>query len=196
MSKIKATEKQLKHIYDVLEKEEIGYLQQTMNEWFPELFEPKLEVGNWYKHNLSGALLFIDSIANGYSYGYGFESTRIYNDELSYSSKYLIPAAESEVFEALKNEFHKKYKGESFNNVDGDCFNNFVYNKGFRSISYCTRRNSLYVSQEGVGGQDVFRDGIWAEIVEQPKEQSINLHEVIKAFQKANPNTTIIIDPQ
>lgn len=190
MSKIKATEKQLKHIYDVLEKEEIGYLQQTMNEWFPELFQPKLEVGKWYRFKRSGSLTYYQG-ENIESYGFHCTSNKYVKSHswhIPTAETELKPATESEVFEALRNEAVKR----------GLTIGSTIkwpseFARPFKVEFYRLRGGQLYVNDINICFNT---DGKWAEIVEQPEEQSINLHEVIKAFQKANPNTTIIIDPQ
>ena len=44
------SEERLKHIYQVLESEEVSYLQQTMSEWYPEVFKKEtFEMGKYYE---------------------------------------------------------------------------------------------------------------------------------------------------
>jgi hypothetical protein len=198
---MKIKKEQLKHIYNVLEKEKIGYLQKTLNEWFPELFEVKLEAGKWYnidrskeiKDDYKALVFFKGETKKAYGFDHGGVYCNDYGSQSTWSNlNYKItPATESEVKEALINEAIKKYKeGQTLKGVSTGTFKKIdIRIKDSEEFHYYFNRNELYVC-----GFQIFDNGKWAEIIKEPKKQYVDLHEVIKAFQKANPNTIIICD--
>lgn len=65
---MKIKKEQLQHIYESVENET---LKATMRDWFPNLFELKLEEGRWYKTK-GGMFNFSGTYDNNhYPNGYG-----------------------------------------------------------------------------------------------------------------------------
>ena len=67
MAQYTITEEQIKKL-----SKQDKIVEEYLKEWFPKAFNPKVEIGKWYKHP-NGNLLFIKSIKNTGVYGYGFD---------------------------------------------------------------------------------------------------------------------------
>lgn len=137
--------------------------KKKIKEFFPDVFETKLEVGKWYK----GDLLLGCYKGNGKCYGF-------YDDDfgddfyMSENSGY-IPATEAEVKQALIAEAKKMgfaygIKFKVNNGTDGfckcDCEFDFI--------------NNALISN----GWRLFKDGQWAEIIKDeitPKQFLLDL---------------------
>jgi hypothetical protein len=157
---MKITKQQLKHIYEVLEKEEISYLQQTISEWYPELFkETELEVGKWYKRiNKNGTDFLLNYQGDGNT-SYGFWNSDY--DTWDFSSSNLglqvTPATDKEVKEALTKEIKKRGLWDTpIKCLNGE--HNWNNDKSYgREFS-----NNIVWTEYGV----VFRDGVFADKLE------------------------------
>lgn len=156
-------------------------------EAYPEV-KPKLEVGKWYKdtfYERKGDVYFITKInENGTCYGYGIKCVEwievtkedglhcLYN---SIASKYLIPATEEEVSEALIQEAKKR----GFNSKTiCICLDDNTYPKkcGTTTIQYEYNYEDDYLF---CGKQNIYEKGKWAEIIEQePEEIKVTYEEV------------------
>lgn len=133
---------------------ENGFTLPKLKEWFPEVFEVKLEVGKWYKSDMGG-LWYVEKITKNGQISFGINYEGRWIDSGERQSTGLFEAIEQEVFEALKNEAEKRgfgekclfyFEGFKFNALYG---NNFTFEDG-----------KLYL-QEGI----VFSNGKWAEII-------------------------------
>ena len=123
---------------------------------------PKLEVGKWYKFDLS--LMFVkNKPTNNNVIGYGFDGTGLWTDKYHYWESYkdnYRPATDKEVQTALIAEAKKRGFKEG---VTANCFNNFKSQSdiGFKFISI---DNGLLFQN-----QCIFLNGKWATIIEQKK---------------------------
>ena len=91
---------------------ENGFTLPKLKEWFPDVFEVKLEVGKWYKDGIVGNFMFcfqgIYSNSNA-SNAYGFTLSGKWYENLGVNKESAyFEATEQEVFEALKNEAVKR----------------------------------------------------------------------------------------
>jgi len=142
--------------------------------WFPDAFETELIVGKWYKSKIEGnkfkcVFNSLDSKGGQLFDGYGFDCFgNFFNDEQDMvskeKSKKLVPMSESEVFEALKNEAVKR----GF--VDGTYFLDIEYNaqqKCHDVLKICeSTPKDVFGLQFGIHNGLIFKDGIWATIIE------------------------------
>ena len=162
MKKFEITEKQIKDIYE----DGCTYIK----EWFPEVFETKLEVGRWYKYPKQGYadIMFcfqgVYSI-NNTSKAYGFTRDKNWHEILGvdeFEIKEYIEATDSEVLEALKNEAIKR--GFEENNYRCLVLPSLTHNVKMNYF-YNSSENTLRVG-EITGFQNViFDNGKWAEII-------------------------------
>ena len=149
-----------------------------LKEWFPEVFETKLEVGKWYKNGDAGYQKSIARVVelhgdNHQFAGYGFDYDEDWVNNIDnttiWGAHNWIEATEEEVFEALKNEAEKRGFGEKclfiFDGIQASalCGNDFTFNG-----------NELFL-QEGL----VFSNGKWATII-----QTITKSEAEKLLNK------------
>jgi hypothetical protein len=114
MKNYEITEEQIKEI------ETWG--SSKVKEWFPEVFETKLEVGKWYKSIDKEKHIFcVTELKDNRYYYYGFDVCGGYKKEDWYSfmdcglQKGFAPATDLEALEALKNEFEKRNPNIRFN---------------------------------------------------------------------------------
>jgi hypothetical protein len=141
-------------------------------ELLKEFSENKFEVGKWYK-DFEGRILFIeglndDSTVTGYGFAQNkiwYNSSKWYMDFLKKIKEYNItPATDKEVEEALTNEFYKKNGRKSRYNVKSiNSGNVFILMNTFR---FDAKINTLWMRAIGGGILEVFKDGKWAEIVD------------------------------
>lgn len=169
--------------------------KRLTQEWFPEVFETKVEVGKWYKRP-NGNFLFIKSIKNTGVYGYGFDVFGYWvncTDESSLAFicdleilKHLDKATHEEVESALIAEAKKR----GF--VEGAKFKSSISENGeIRTVResnsfgfiFCFDYNQLTTStsksewEDGWSSQSnptIFKNGIWASII---KEKSLSKSE-------------------
>lgn len=137
---------------------ESSFTKATLNKWFPEVFETKLETGKWYFQTDSKALVNYQS---GIS-GFGFASNGIWNDlidQWSFKShkEEWIEATEQEVKIALENEAVKR----GFKEGNYKCLYSHEVNEINSLIKiYCMDLDRLWI-ESGV----VYENGKWAEII-------------------------------
>lgn len=138
-------------------------LTNQLKEWFPEVFEIKLEVGKWYKSKTG--LFCVTEINKEVVSAYGFEYG-VWKDKGSFNIKYAnkdLDANDSEVEEALTNEAKKRgikegvfLSSTGINNSlrlgDSIC-GDYIFNK------------ELNLLECAFGNGHIFRAGEWAEIV-------------------------------
>jgi len=144
---------------------ENGFTLPKLKQWFPDVFEVKLEVGKWYKvKNLTKGSLGFDGLGqytleehqNGlcdYDEGFNFKQA----DSIIWRTNGKITeATEQEIFEALKNEAVKRGFKE------GVCV------KGMDSGDSCMLSSRKSLDYDGAlnFGYDIFRNGVWAEIIQ------------------------------
>jgi len=162
--------------------------KRKLEEQFPSVFvKDDLEVGKWYKKPTFGKLLFLFSgefsktdcnIHPNYGFDYdgSFSNTiGVYKTEI----EQYIPATPEEVETALINEAKKRgfKKGLRVNCLSG--LSNFKISEK-PCFVFNFEYNHLYY-----GGIKIFKNGKWAEIIEQPTEMTLeqrvaNLEEQLK----------------
>lgn len=155
--KYEITEEQLKQI----SADGCTYVEQ----WFPNVFKKELEVGKWYWH---------DGHLFNYQLGedvFGFNEDGSWCDcRWSWPTKTLFDreATESEVFEALKDEAVKRgfvsgtwisWEKEGKGQIKGDIY----WAEGSECIA---ARCCPKTTERGNENFPIFKDGIWAEIIE------------------------------
>lgn len=136
-------------------------IKYNMRKEFPELFEVKLKVGEWYKYD-NNLLVW-----NGGNNTYGFWNG-VFVDELSFSlngeiAKNVVKTTPQEVKEALINEaVNRGFKdGVDFNSCKG------IYRNGLPG--YWINDNLDMMS---FNGKYIFNKGQWVEIIPQ-KEMTL-----------------------
>ena len=168
---------------------EVPNTQYLLQEFIPEAFETKLEVGKWYIHKEHKDLINIAEINKKDEikfYGFDYdksENTSIFVDErnspLFYGygknfSNWQL-ATEEDVREALINEAKKR----GFNNIGNLKIKNTV---GSISNGFVTLTNDFYYDYKGntlrLDGAVIFNNGVWAEIIEEPKETEPTKEEI------------------
>lgn len=158
MKEFKITEEQIKKLH---KNEGSKYVK----EWFPEVFETKMEVGRWYKHKeFKNILAFFETNKNGaFSItGYGISENKKWTNGASWTfvnkPQDWRLATEEEVFEALKKEFKKQNP------------NVFYY-----SISYEIDSNILSVKINDFF-YEVFNNGNWVTLAtKEEAEKQLNV---------------------
>jgi hypothetical protein len=148
---------------------ENGFTLPKLKEWFPDVFEVKLEVGKWYKSTytdntdpVNKSIIFIDSLYVNKVNGYGFDYKGIWFDK-KYNcgtvGYHWSLATEQEVFEALKNEAVKR----GFNSdipIHIKSRNAYSYLAKPSNSDFFFKNNCLYLWEI-----KIFNKGIWAEII-------------------------------
>jgi len=152
--KYEITEEQIKTI----EADGCTYVK----EWFPDVFELKLEIGKWYKVPTMGEAIFcITKIIDEEIYAYGFNYKGEWRDNKEFGP-YIgneEPATDSEVLEALTNEAKKRgfKEGVYIKNIYGT---SKINNKEFESKGFSFDEQELFLD-----GFLIFSKGIWATII-------------------------------
>lgn len=164
--------------------------KRLTQEWFPEAFETKLEVGRWYKSNdILKHIFYVTKLFDGKYFYYGFNSAGTYK----YNDYYLLAsfglkngftkATESEVFEALKKEavtrgFVVGAKFKSSISEDGRIrtvgigifpqFNYYERNDNYLTTSTLKEEwdNDLS-SKKNQSNPTIFKNGKWAKIIKE-----------------------------
>jgi hypothetical protein len=142
-----------------------------VKEWFPEVFETKLEIGKWYKDLDNGKFLFCfqGGYGNSDTHGlnYGFNSQNKFRETLGVHKRDVYtPATDSEVLEALTNEAIKRRFKE------GVCINDLycggtVFISGnkydYEEVPYTPYAGEMALRDSD--GNILFVNGQWAEII-------------------------------
>jgi len=147
-----------------------SFSEEIIKKEFPQLFQ-NLYVGIWYKNPHRKSLMYFTKIIDNTCFGYGFDNVGIWSDELEFFTNNWEPATEQEVFEALKNEAVKRgfKEGVKVISVDENTereIDNYDANNIDFEIDY---PNSL-----NYGNITIFKDGVWASLIDQPKEITIS----------------------
>ena len=145
---------------------------KTLKELFPELFKADLIVGEWYIFE-SGTIGFFQGI-NMSSYGIHFSGEEWFDNHKWFFNRNLKvdkyrKAAPKEVEQALIQEAKKRglVKGVYCNHEEPV----MDQHKPIKNYFYHERDNCLYGNIEHGGGANIFKNGIWAEII-QPKQMT------------------------
>ena len=173
MENFKLTREQLSYLHS------IDSVKETIEEWFPSEF-PKLEAGKWYKdvRQDSNMLLYLKEITNRdclacLSYGFNMsgEWSELMNRGNFVFERYMTLATPQEVEEALTKEAVKRGFKEGVNVGNFNGINKELVHSD--RIVFDLECNLFYM-----GGTCIFKYGIWAEIVSEPIE--ITLEEIAK----------------
>ena len=162
-----------------LTKEQLTYLhsvdavKETIEEWFPSEF-PKLESGRWLKDNSQpNWLMFVD---NNKIYGIDTKGNWfVRNNDTYVPSKQDRYATPKEVEEALTKEAVRR----GYNNGNYKCL--LMPRQSVRVLgdNFFMENGSLWHGEDG-NANKVFSNGIWAEIVSEPIE--LTLDQVAEKF--------------
>lgn len=162
--------------------------EKTVKELFPELFE--LEIGRWYKAQYGDAIFKITGIDGEKIKAYGFDYKKQWvNEKNNFGniSNAMQPATKQEVEQALFAEAEKIYKKGDYVKSLFSPYEDFI--NGTFDISFD--------GQIWANGKDfsikVFKDGQWAEIIEEPKEKHLTIAEAVEALQDKFPGQNLII---
>ena len=176
MKKYELTQEQINQLA------EKKHAKELLQEFIPEAFENKLEVGKWYKskYNKPKILFFTKKETCCSDTGYGFNYLGIYKEKnfnLFGSEIYDFElATEEEVREA----FIKEAKKRGFNNIGDLKIKNTI---GDIRNGYHTINNDFYYDYISntlqLDGAIIFKDGIWAEIIEQSEPTQEEIDRVI-----------------
>ncbi len=167
MKKYELTQEQINQLA------EKKHAKELLKEFIPDAFENKLEVGKWYKSN-KGSICF--NLEDSY---YGFDFVGDWRDityfKIGQDKSEWELATEEEVREALINEAKKR----GFNTIG-----NLKIKNTFGGISngFLTITNDFYYDYKGntlsLDGAIIFNNGVWAEIIEEPKETEPTEEEI------------------
>jgi hypothetical protein len=144
--------------------------KEKIEKEFPKLFKKDdLVVGKWYKHYSGGFNYLVCSIDNITAYGF---MDRKYFKSLLFGSQRLlegcVPATDKEVEQSLIKEAKKRgfKEGVKFRSVIGSAF---THREG-----YFLKNGILYENNLNIGGNTIFKDGVWATIIKETitKEQA------------------------
>ena len=159
---------------------EVPNTQYLLQEFIPEAFETKLEVGKWYIHKEHKDLINIAEINKkdeikfyGFDYDESENTSRFVDERNSplfygYGKNFsnLRLATEEEVREALINEAKKRYTNKKARCLD----TNDIIKINFNELTYYEDINGLYAFDDDLDTEiEIFKDGIWAEIIEEKK---------------------------
>lgn len=153
MRKYEITKEQIIELYNC------GNPQPLIRKLFPEEFKPVFEIGNWYKSHI-GTLTYY----SGEEKMCGVSTCGQWNDVIitktaikSCCAGVWVIADKSEVYDALKNESHKRYKeGDYLKNHHG------TWELKELNIVYSDKyNNGIYNKQDS--GKWLFLNGEWAE---------------------------------
>ena len=156
------------------------HAKELLQKFIPEAFETKLEVGRWYKLKDNPKILALyDCFKHHRPYAYIFNEKGDYEYRVEFSlfelPTYWELATEEEVREALINEAKKR----GFNNIGNLKIKNTV---GSISNGFVTITNDFYYDYKGntlrLDGAIIFNNGVWAEIIEEPKETEPTKEEI------------------
>ena len=158
MKKYELTQEQINQLAE--EK----HAKELLQEFLPEAFKTKLEVGKWYRLR-NKAFNWLMCYTENRNVCYGFNSENLYSNEyVMYDYNDWKLATEEEVVKALINEAIKR----GFKNV-GELSLKLVSGEMFKKGSFVTVNNKFrYFSVENMlylDGVYIFYNGKWAEIV-------------------------------
>jgi hypothetical protein len=141
----------------------------ALKEWFPSVFETKLEVGKWYKNTKHDYIFCFNGIYDDFSQ-YGVNKLGVWSVELSSHERHIAfftPATPEEVETALVNEAKKR----GFKEGVYYCFGGKkIEAKGEIRFNHQGKYNDLYFERSE---RFIFKDGKWAEILPQPIKMTV-----------------------
>ena len=164
------------------------HAKELLQQFIPEAFETKLEVGKWYKSkNYNKKTLFFTNKETCDEYiGYGFDFIGKYyeTDFVLYGSKPedFELASEEEVREALINEAKKRGYKEGVR-----C--QFGLIKEIRTIEtniFGLNGKELFVRRINGNADIIFRNGKWVEIIEQSEPTKEEINRVLTFLKNQN----------
>ena len=172
MKKYELTQEQINQLAEKKDAKEL------LQEFLPEAFENKLEVGKWYILRNKAFNWLMCYTENRYGC-YGFNSENLYSNEyVMYDYNDWKLATEEEVKEALINEAIKR----GFKNV-GELSLKLVSGEMFKKGSFVTANNNFrYISVENMlylDGVEIFTNGKWTEIIKEEKPTQEEIDRVI-----------------
>ena len=171
------------------------HAKELLQQFIPEAFETKLEVGKYYIHKIHNDLINIAEINEKDEikfYGFDYDETENTSEFIDERNSPLFYgygkefknwrlATEEEVSEALINEAKKR----GFNNIGNLKIKNTV---GSISNGFVTTTNDFYYYYKGntlrLDGAVIFNNGVWAEIIEEPKETEEEIKRVLNYLLK------------
>ena len=175
MKKYELTQEQINQLA------EKKYAKELLQEFLPEAFENKLEVGKVYKYPSLGGGKFMFKFNEFGINNYGFNIIGEWSDNLGvWKNKVNLyeEATKEEWLEALKEEAIKR----GFKNV-GELSLKLVSGAMFKKGSFVTTNNNFrYISVENMlylDGVEIFYNGKWAEIIKEEKPTQEEIDRVI-----------------
>ena len=153
-----------------------------IEQWWPDVFKSKLEVGKWYKRNNSNNVIaFIKEIHADDFTAYGWDYNGLWvNDSDNWTCDLddWTPATDKEVEEMLiKEAVRRGYEGKSIKSLidDGLLVNETNDGKYISDVtySYYANKNSLYL-----GYMVIFKNGKWAEIIKEEPSKEMTIEEI------------------
>lgn len=151
----------MKHTKEQCEKK-IEKYQDKYLKWEFRLknIKPELEVGKWYRDSRDESNNILLSFKKD-NLCFGFDLSNNYGEYYLYDKSHIMPATEKEVEEALIKEAKKRGFKEGVD-VKWSSLDN-VWRKLHGEFIYCPDLNTLFL-----GTHSIFKDGEWAEIIEEP----------------------------
>lgn len=137
--------------------------KQKLEDKFPDAFENQLEVGKWYLSESDGDTYLFNYQKLDGCYGF-FRGEWTYRDWSWNITEGVRPATNKEVEQALIKEAKKRGLVEGVK-VIAACETSHK-NKPIKSYYYNNQTNSLHGNLEGMGGAVLFKNGLWAEPIE------------------------------
>lgn len=158
------------------------HAKKLLQKFIPEAFKTKLEVGRWYKLKDNQEILALyDCFKHNRPYAYIFNANSNYEYRVEFSlfelPTYWELATEEEVREALINEFKKRLGNNTKVKTLKDKFDDSkIIEVDINYIRYYHEYNELWISDKNNGiGYKIFDNGKWAEIIEEPTKEEINI---------------------
>ena len=165
------------------------HAKELLQEFIPEAFETKLEVGRWYKLKDNPKILALyDCFKHHRPYAYLFNAKGDYEYKVEWSlielPTYWELATEEEVSEALINEAKKRSYKEGVR-----C--KFGLIKEIRTIEtndfeFKLEYNKLCIKRKNGYAEIIFRMGKWAEIIEEAEPTKEEINRVLTFLKNKN----------
>ena len=166
MKKYELTQEQINQLA------EKKHAKELLQEFIPEAFENKLEVGKVYKNKYS--IFKVTDLKDDVYSGYGLENEKWLSGD--FSKKFTsndVEATEEEWLEALIKEAERR----GFKNIHKLKLKNFngdIFEKG--TFSFCSNKYYTDDSNLILDGVIIMADGIWAEVIKEeiPTQEEID----------------------
>lgn len=167
--------------------------------------QPELKVGQWFKGTGKSLVFLIDidikDRPNGkYITYYGLDYNGIwFNEETEFirdcSINKTTPATDKEVEEALTREAKKR--GLKINVATTSLISTDLNSDKITGYTYIgSGMNSLFGASDGCGGACLFKDGQWAEAIEEPEKKAMGRFLDIRSLPIENFSTSEIYELQ